>query len=161
MINSLMTRKGTVRQPGMKGQAAIEFYAFLGIFLFVFTFIGFTFLTQAAAQGNRIRGEIGYEISGAYADMVNFAAIAGNGFFGYFTPPSKKILDSYYDITYYGDSRIVFINGTSTQGKFGYSHSLITGNITVAGTFNSEHVKCILVRNNNGTIVITTYTNPC
>ena len=149
----------TTKVSTMKGQAAIEFYAFLGVFLLMFAFIGLTFLSQASMYSNRVRQEVGREVSAAYADMVNFAAVGGNGFYGYFRPPSDKILDNYYDMTFNGSMRVVIVNGTSSQGDFVFIHPIITGDIVVSGvagsgTYHSDTVDCINVTNINGTVYI-------
>ena len=69
-----------------KGQAAVEFYVFLGAFLLFLGVIGFTFLNYASAESTRREAELAHEIGGEYADMINFALVAGDGFNGKFYP---------------------------------------------------------------------------
>ena len=146
-------------QSNKKGQAAIEFYVFLGAFLVVLGVVGFTFLNYASAESARREAELAHEIGGEYADMVNFALVAGDGFNGMFYP-TKKIRGMDYNATFGNPSTgetsgFVIISGNGTRGEYAYLYPLntrnITGDLVIQSTAINDYV---LVKNQNDSIYI-------
>ncbi len=146
-------------QSNKKGQAALEFYIYVAAFIFFLGIIGLIFLNMGLDESERREAELVYEVGGEYADMINFALIAGDGFQGKFYVP-KTINNKPYDIMFGNESTsqvsgFVIINTKGSRDENAQSYSLNTKNISGRLEINStEIINHILLNNTNGTIYI-------
>lgn len=82
-----------------KGQAAIEFYAFVGFFIMIFAVLGLIFMNATSSEINTQKSLMAWETGHRISDAASFALLAGHGFNGTFDIP-KDILGSKYDIAF-------------------------------------------------------------
>ncbi len=141
-----------------KGQAALEFYIYAGAFIFFLGLIALIFMNTSLNDADRKEAELAYEVGGQYADMVNFALVAGDGFVGKFYVP-KTINNRPYDV-YFGNMTTgettgfvtISVNGTKRMNS--YSYPLNTKNISGELEIEPANIDEIVLNNLNGTIHI-------
>ncbi len=110
----------------MRGQAAVEFFTYIGFFMLVFVGASFIFIQQQGQELKRTEFLFAKEVGSQFADDVNFALASGDGFSGNFTCP-KTIMDRRYNVTF-TSSGFVYITWNGTGGEATYAYALNTGN---------------------------------
>lgn len=142
-----------------KGQAALEFYIYAGAFLFFLGLIGLIFVNMALSDTGQKESELAFEVGGQYADMINFALIAGDGFQGAFYPP--KTINGKYYTAYFGNmttrevTGFVLVSIENTELSKAYTYPLNTKNITGELEIHSDSLNEIVLNNTKGSIHIT------
>ena len=151
--------RSNLQQSNKKGQAALEFYIYIAAFIFFLGIIGLVFLNMGLDESQQREAELSYEVGGEYADMINFALVAGDGFQGKFYFP-RTINNKPYTAVF-GNETTEYVTGfvvISTQDssdEFAYSYPLNTRNLSGDLEINSTEIfDHILLNNTNGTINI-------
>ncbi len=148
------------RCEGKKGQAAVEFYTFLSLFIFMFGYVSYTFLTQSSLIASQMRQEVGNEVASSYANMINLAVSGGDGFYGSFRIPSKKVMDTSYRVNITSNVLGVFV--TANGRNYVFIKPTTASSVSGVTSFTSDAVDCICLRNMNGTINISVSNSyPC
>lgn len=119
-----------MRARKSKGQAAVEFLAYATFFMFFFAFSTYYFASQQEGELNYRQNQIAKEIGTQYADYVDFAVGAGDGFRGNFTIP-KNLGGSAYEAKF-GSDGFVYLNWSNTRGQFSYPYPTSTNNTDIA-----------------------------
>ncbi|MCC7552619.1 hypothetical protein KO317_03050 [Candidatus Micrarchaeota archaeon] len=155
----MMGMLSNLLQSNKKGQAALEFYIYASAFVFFLGLIGLFFLNSVLTESEQRESELAYEVGGQYADMINFALVAGNGFQGKFYMP--KVIAGKEYVTYLGNTTTGEVSGfaivsfETTDRLTGYSYPLNTKNISGDLKIKSvEIIDHILVNNTKGRIYI-------
>jgi len=122
-----------------RGQAAAEFMAYAAFFLMFFTLSTAYFVDQQTGEVRNRELQFAKEAGSQYADYVNFAVAAGDGFQGRFTVPTN-ILGRTYDARF-GSDGFVYVNWTDNVGDFYYAYPLNTKNVTMAAGAPPAYMK--------------------
>lgn len=92
------------RTKSVRGQAAVEFLAYIGIFLLVMAVSILIFTNQQGAELGQKEYLLADTVAKQFSDQVSFSLRAGNGFKGTFFYPTK-ILGKEYSVEFRpGDS---------------------------------------------------------
>jgi uncharacterized protein (UPF0333 family) len=148
-----------LQQSNKKGQAALEFYMYAAALVLFIGIISLIFLNMGFDESEQREIELVYEIGGSYADMINFALVAGDGFQGKFYVP-KEINNMPYKASFGNEltsqvSGFVTIEYQGSKGIRTYSYPLNTKNISGDLVINPlSIVDHILLNNTNGTTYI-------
>lgn len=113
-----------------KGQAAIEFFVYIGFFLLIFVVASVIFISQQSYELKEKEFLFVKETAGQFADYVNFAVSAGDGYSGTFSFP-ETIFEGKYDVKF-GSEGYIYINWTRDYERFDYVYPTNCGNYTVA-----------------------------
>ena len=72
-----------------KGQAAMEFYIYLGMFMLALSIAMTIFLNVSATESQKYDAYAVEETAGRFVDIIHTSYVAGNGFNGTFDVPQK------------------------------------------------------------------------
>jgi len=101
----------------IKGQAAVEFYTFLAMFMLVLAVIMSIFLSMAGNESRQYDSYAVDETAGRFADIIHASYVAGNGFNGTFDVPTN-INGAWYNVS--------FKNATVIVVSHGYDRDLVS-----------------------------------
>jgi hypothetical protein len=144
-----------------RGQAAVEFFTYVGFFLLVFVGASFLFIQQQGQELKRNEFLFAKEIGSQFADDINFALASGDGFSGNFTCP-KTIMDRQYNVTF-TSSGFAYVSWNGTGGEATYAYALNTGDFEPKATGAGDPVArtgidvskgYFTLQNVNGTIYV-------
>ena len=93
-----------------KGQAAVEFYTFLAMFMLVLAVVMTIFLSIAGNESQRYDSYSVDETAARFADIIHASYVAGNGFNGTFDVPTD-VAGAQYDVTFKNAHVIVVSHG--------------------------------------------------
>lgn len=113
-----------------KGQVAVEFFVYVGFFLLMFVVITMVFVNQQASELNGKEMLFVKETAAGFADYVNFAVAAGDGYSGTFSFPTK-ILEGDYDVRF-GKNGYIYLNWTKNYERFDYVYPTNSGDYKIA-----------------------------
>lgn len=107
----------------MKGQVAIEFFLYTGIFMLI-TIAGY-FVVDFVQSGEIAREEYSHakELGGGFMDAINLAAVAGDGFSYNFTFP-KTSLGKPYIIQFDPKHSQLILTWEGNYGNFSYPYTI-------------------------------------
>jgi hypothetical protein len=110
---------------GGRGQTSMEFLIGVTFILFILV-LSALFAGQKTAESDDLKIKTdGQRICTSFADNMNNIAEQGNGFYKYFSIPSKIYSDNDYNITVYGNW--IEIN----SGNYVWSRQTVSSNISV------------------------------
>ena len=116
-----------------RGQAAIEFMSYMSFFLVLFVISVVIFVEQQQTDVSAKRTEFASEIASRFAQRINFALYAGDGFSGNFTIP-QTVLTMPYNVRVMSN-RQVFVDWTDAGKSYGVSYPINTNSVSAgAGT---------------------------
>jgi uncharacterized protein (UPF0333 family) len=113
-----------------KGQVAVEFFIYVGFFLLVFVVTTTVFINEQAYELKEKELLFVKETAAQFADYVNFAISAGDGYKGTFSFPTK-IFEGDYDVKF-GKNGYIYINWTKENEGFDYVYATNSGDYEMA-----------------------------
>ncbi len=110
------------------GQSSVEFLSYAAFFLLIFSAATGYLLFGHVQDAARQKGSVAREISGQFADQVNFALSAGDGFFGVFEF-ERSLLGADYNVTF-GPDGFVRIDWQDGGQKLNYLYQIRAKSLT-------------------------------
>lgn len=122
-----------------KGQVAVEFFLYIGIFMFILI-TAFSVITLIQNSEIPLREAlVAREQGEAIADTLRLSAVAGEGFEYSLTIP-KNLLGRPYEVTFSPEKAFMILTWTSSAGEVNYIYSLPGYNYRFEGTCLSDRI---------------------